>query len=142
MRSKSSTAEVVVSDTGIGIDPAFLPHIFERFRQADSRLAREHGGLGLGLAISRQIAEMHGGTIEVSSAGPGLGATFRVKLPMMIVDADTELEYRRLHATTAAVREEKPFTFSTLAGVKVLVADDDLDALALIGEILGVRVRR
>jgi len=80
---RNGTSEVTVSDDGTGSDPKFLPHIFERLRQADSRFGREHGGLGLGLAIARQIVEMHGGTITAESAGPGLGATFRVALPAL-----------------------------------------------------------
>jgi signal transduction histidine kinase len=75
------SVEVVVKDDGQGIDPAFLPHVFERFRQADSRSSREHGGLGLGLAISRELIELHGGTIAASSAGKGSGATFTIRLP-------------------------------------------------------------
>jgi len=73
--------EIVVTDSGRGIDPAFLPHVFERFRQADVRFTREQGGLGLGLSIARSIVEMHGGTIHAESRGPGEGATFRVRLP-------------------------------------------------------------
>ena len=80
-----SHVEVAVSDTGIGIAPEFLPHVFERFRQADAGIARERGGLGLGLSIARQLTEMHGGTIDVSSGGVGKGATFRLKIPLMIV---------------------------------------------------------
>jgi PAS domain S-box-containing protein len=76
-----SHVEVVVNDTGIGISREFLPHIFERFRQADAGITRERGGLGLGLAIARQLVEMHGGTIDVASGGAGLGSTFRVRLP-------------------------------------------------------------
>jgi signal transduction histidine kinase len=74
--------EIAVADTGRGIPSAFLPFIFDRFRQADSRFTREHGGLGLGLSIARNLVEMHGGTIEASSDGDGHGATFRVRLPM------------------------------------------------------------
>ena len=74
--------EIVVTDTGIGISPEFMPHIFERFRQADTALTRERGGLGLGLAIARELVEMHGGTIHASSAGPGQGASFLVTLPV------------------------------------------------------------
>ena len=70
-----------MKDDGQGIDPAFLPHVFERFRQADSRSSREHGGLGLGLAIVRELIELHGGTIVASSEGAGSGATFTVRLP-------------------------------------------------------------
>ncbi|PYR88117.1 MAG: hypothetical protein DMF84_29460 [Acidobacteria bacterium] len=76
--------EVIVADNGRGIDPAFLPHVFERFRQADVQFTRAHGGLGLGLSIARSIVEMHGGTIQAQSAGVGEGATFRVRLPMAV----------------------------------------------------------
>ena len=75
---------VVVSDTGIGIPAEFLPFLFDRFRQADAGTTREQGGLGLGLAIARHFVEMHGGTISASSPGEGQGATFRVRLPMLI----------------------------------------------------------
>ena len=71
-----------VEDTGSGIDPAFLPHVFDPFRQADSSMTRPHGGLGLGLAIVRHLVELHGGTIAAASAGVGHGATFTVKLPV------------------------------------------------------------
>jgi signal transduction histidine kinase len=76
-----SRVELVVSDTGVGIAPAFLPHVFERFRQGDTRSTREHGGLGLGLAIVRHLTEMHGGSVAAVSAGEGKGATFVVRLP-------------------------------------------------------------
>ncbi len=79
----SHTCEVAVSDNGAGIDLALLPHVFDRFTQGDSRHGREHGGLGLGLAIARQIVEMHGGTIQAESAGAGRGSTFRVVLPLL-----------------------------------------------------------
>ena len=75
--------EIVVSDTGIGIPPEFLPHVFERFRQADGGISRERGGLGLGLAIVHHLVEMHGGTIVATSEGEGRGATFRVMLPIV-----------------------------------------------------------
>ncbi len=77
------TCNVAVTDTGAGIEPTLLPHVFDRFRQGDSRHGREHGGLGLGLAIARQIVEMHGGVIEAQSAGAGCGSTFRVRLPLL-----------------------------------------------------------
>ena len=72
---------VQVRDTGIGIDEEFLPHIFERFRQADGSITREHGGLGLGLAIARDLTHLHGGTISAESGGDGRGATFGLRLP-------------------------------------------------------------
>jgi PAS domain S-box-containing protein len=76
-----SHLEITVADTGIGISPEFLPHVFDRFRQADNRIAREHGGLGLGLAITRELVELHGGTIRASSDGADRGATFTVRIP-------------------------------------------------------------
>lgn len=79
----SKMAEITVIDTGMGIDPEFLPHVFDRFRQADSTTTRSHNGLGLGLAIVRHLVEMHGGTISANSAGEGQGATFKVRLPLL-----------------------------------------------------------
>ncbi|HEX8557253.1 MAG TPA: CHASE domain-containing protein [Pyrinomonadaceae bacterium] len=76
-------AEVVVADTGRGIEPEFLPHVFDRFRQADQRITREHGGLGLGLSIVRHLVEMHGGVITAESEGAGRGSTFRFRLPLL-----------------------------------------------------------
>src|SRR5258707_2771669 len=82
-RSDSMT-QVTVTDTGEGIRAKFLPYVFDRFKQADGSITRKHGGLGLGLAIARHLTEMHGGTIEVDSAGEGLGATFRISLPLAV----------------------------------------------------------
>jgi signal transduction histidine kinase len=76
-------AEVEVSDTGRGIASEFLPHVFDRFRQADGRITREQGGLGLGLSIARHLVELHGGTITAESDGVGRGATFRFSLPLL-----------------------------------------------------------
>jgi signal transduction histidine kinase len=81
LESTDGVIQLVVSDNGVGIDPAFLPYIFERFRQADSRASREHAGLGLGLAIVRDLVELHGGTVSAASEGAGKGATFTVQLP-------------------------------------------------------------
>jgi signal transduction histidine kinase len=82
LRRTDGTAELQVRDTGIGIDPAFAPHVFERFRQANATMTREHGGLGLGLAIARHIVELHGGTIGMESAGRDQGTCFTVRLPL------------------------------------------------------------
>ena len=76
--------ELNVRDTGVGISEAFLPHVFDRFRQADGSITREHGGLGLGLAIVKELTELHGGTVAVSSAGADLGASFLVRLPRLV----------------------------------------------------------
>ena len=78
----NSHAAVSIADNGVGISPEFLPHVFERFRQADAAIARERGGLGLGLSIARQLTEMHGGMIEAASGGVGQGATFTMKVPL------------------------------------------------------------
>jgi signal transduction histidine kinase/CheY-like chemotaxis protein len=128
----NSHIEVVVSDTGIGIAPDFLPHIFERFRQADSGTTRERGGLGLGLAIARHLVEMHGGTIHAASQGADTGSTFRVSLPLMIVhqeDHQLERVHPHSHRGTAV-------SVPDLRGVTVLAVDDDRDALRLVREIL------
>ena len=87
----NSHMEITVSDTGPGIDEGFLPHVFERFRQADSTSARVHGGLGLGLAIVRHLVELHGGTVEAGNRADKQGAVFTVKLPLMVVRKQTGL---------------------------------------------------
>jgi CheY-like chemotaxis protein len=125
--------EIAVSDTGIGIPPDFLPHIFERFRQADSGTTRERGGLGLGLAIARHLIEMHGGTIQASSAGVGQGTTVRIELPLMVASPEARAE-RPVHplAPSAGARIPVP----DLHAVRVFAVDDDPDALRLVREIL------
>jgi PAS domain S-box-containing protein len=132
----NSHVEIVVSDNGSGIAPDFLPHIFERFRQADSGTTREHGGIGLGLAIVRHLVELHGGTIHAESGGRDTGSTFRVRLPLMIIHRPTPVE-RRVHSPTdaAALRGELP----DLTGLVVLAVDDDTDARALVCETLELR---
>ena len=81
----NSHIEISVADTGVGIRPEFLAHVFERFRQADASVARTHGGLGLGLSIVKQLVELHGGTVRAESPGEGRGATFTVELPLAVV---------------------------------------------------------
>ena len=130
----NSHVEVSVSDTGIGIAPEFLPHVFERFRQADAGITRERGGLGLGLSIAKQLTEMHGGTIEAASAGLDQGATFRLKMPLMIVHPAPEA-YERVHPrASSGVRN---ILIGDLHGIHVLAVDDDGDALALVAELLA-----
>jgi CheY-like chemotaxis protein len=136
----NSQVEVAVSDTGIGISAEFLPHVFERFRQADGGIGRERGGLGLGLSIARQLTEMHGGMLEGSSAGLGLGSTFRLQLPLMIVHhLPGNLE--RVHPHSEPRKRDVPI--GDLTDVHVLAVDDDKDAVSLVAEILeaaGARV--
>ncbi len=123
----ASSAEISVSDTGHGIDADFLPYVFERFRQADSRFSREHGGLGIGLAIVREIVHLHGGTVTASSEGRGRGSLFRIQLPAV-------------HALAAGPAEamDRPRHLAghTLAGVRVLAVDDEQDARDLVRAVL------
>ncbi len=133
--------DIVVSDNGIDVAPEFLPFMFERFRQADGGTTRQHGGLGLGLAIARHLVELHGGTITGMSAGKDQGATFRVRLPT----AGVQLEPLVIDRPAFSIDEPAPWRLpeSSLEGVHVLAVDDDADALTLVREILeatGARV--
>jgi signal transduction histidine kinase len=119
---------VTVSDTGIGIDPVFLPHVFTLFRQADASPSREHGGLGLGLAIVRQLVELHGGTVSAHSEGVGRGTTFEVRLPSVL---PMEAAETRPSPEPPAPRAES-LPSDLLAGVEVLVVEDDGDARDLL----------
>jgi CheY-like chemotaxis protein len=127
---------VQVSDTGEGIDPAFLPHVFERFRQSDASAARRQGGLGLGLAIVSQIVELHGGTVQASSEGKGRGATFTVRLP--VATGDTPQRRTPAAATRRSVTPPAQ-TAERLDGVRVLVVDDNLDGRTLTALLLSQR---
>jgi CheY-like chemotaxis protein len=127
--AERSGGELVLSvaDSGQGIGAGFLPHLFERFRQADSSTTRAHGGLGLGLAIVRHLVELHGGTVRADSAGAGEGTRVTVRLPL-----------------AAACSPEPPAPGALLDGVRVLVVDDELDARDLAGALLreqGAQVR-
>jgi PAS domain S-box-containing protein len=142
VRRHDDLAELVVRDTGHGIVPEFLPYLFERFRQADGGFSREHGGLGLGLAICRQLLEMHGGTITAESDGPGHGATFCVRLPLLMTEPVKPLLDVPARAATIAAPDVHPVGFSrwmadALRGVTVVVVDDDPDARSLLQTLLG-----
>ncbi|HEX7086130.1 MAG TPA: ATP-binding protein, partial [Vicinamibacterales bacterium] len=124
-------AIITVTDTGRGIHPSFLPHLFERFRQADSRFSREHGGLGLGLSIVRELVELHGGTVSAFSDGPGKGALFRVELPALVPGRAQPSSSESL----APVRGPSPDD-RAIEGVRVLAVDDEHDALDLLRDLL------
>ena len=131
----SSHVEISVADTGIGIKPEFLPYVFDRFRQADATTTRTFGGLGLGLAIAKHLAELHGGTVRVTSPGEGEGTTFAVHLPLTAVHR-TGATGERLHPRgTKAVAMD--FEHTDLTGIKVLVVDDELDARVLVQRVLA-----
>jgi PAS domain S-box-containing protein len=114
-------AQITVSDTGRGISPDFLPHVFEYFRQADSTTTRKFGGLGLGLAIVHHLVELHGGTVWAESPGIGQGATFTVRLPLVKKDLTSA------SATNTLASKTSPST-SILIGIQILVVDDDADS--------------
>ncbi len=119
---------IVVTDTGKGIDSRFLPHVFDAFRQADGTTTREHGGLGLGLAIARELVELHGGTIKVRSDGDGHGSTFQVDLPSVIGDVPAETE----PPARSAARKTTAIDGDLLRDLRILVVDDEPDARDLI----------
>jgi signal transduction histidine kinase/ActR/RegA family two-component response regulator len=142
----NSHLEITVSDTGPGIEEDFLPYVFDRFRQADSSASKRHGGLGLGLAIVRQLVELHGGTVEGGNRSDRQGAIFTVKLPLMVIRKPTQ----------PAKAEEPPLVHPTVSGtvpfdcppdlhgIKVLAIDDEADARHLLKTLLeqcGAKVR-
>jgi PAS domain S-box-containing protein len=134
VRRVDSAVEIMVADNGQGISPAFLPHVFDPFRQEESGAARTRSGLGLGLAITRQLVELHGGRISAHSDGQGHGATFVVSLPVSVVNASldrTNPEPGPAHPARPAF--ERPVQ---LQGLRVLVVDDESDARMLIATIL------
>ena len=124
-------AVIRVIDSGIGIAPDFLPYVFDRFRQQDASISRQHGGLGLGLSIAKQLVELHGGTIAVDSGGPHAGTTFTVRLPLARREAVVPAPGPR--AATAAASD-----LADLSGLRVLVIDDAPDTLDVLEQILTV----
>lgn len=126
----NSHLEIVVSDTGQGISADFLPHVFDRFRQADQKTSRQHGGMGLGLAIVRHLVELHGGTVSATSEGEGKGATFTVSLPITPV-YQVDVSGGRVHP---AARDLLPpdNTTDRLDGLRILVVDDEADTRELL----------
>jgi signal transduction histidine kinase/CheY-like chemotaxis protein len=129
-----SHLEVSVADTGMGIASDFVPYVFDRFRQADASTTRQHGGLGLGLSIVKQLVELHGGTIQVKSPGVGQGATFVVSLPLSAVEPVQEPASDRQSELEMTLVPSLPG--DGVRGLKVLVVDDEPDARALIKRLL------
>jgi PAS domain S-box-containing protein len=151
-----NNAQIVVIDNGIGINSEFLPHVFDRFRQADSAYTRKHGGLGLGLAIVRHLVEMHGGTVRAESEGEGRGATFTVSLPLgqprisesgLLIAGpwnESRIDTARLsdQHVTGNPSGGAQMEAAILEGARVLVVDDESDARELIGAVLSRRGAR
>lgn len=133
LRHEKSNVEISVSDTGIGISKDFLPFVFDRFRQADSTTTRQHGGLGLGLAIARHLVEIHGGSIRAESGGEGHGSRFTIVLPLVAATAkspDNDLALAPIKTHPGR---------QILAGVNILLVDDDADTLELMTTALTSR---
>jgi PAS domain S-box-containing protein len=130
----NSHLELSVSDTGIGIPANYLPHVFDRFSQKDSSTTRAFGGLGLGLAICKQLVELHGGAIRAASQGEGKGATFSVQLPLSIVQLDGQ-SAPRIHPT-AETQPGEMLSLPRLDGVHVFAVDDEPDARDLLRTVL------
>jgi CheY-like chemotaxis protein/anti-sigma regulatory factor (Ser/Thr protein kinase) len=129
IEQNGSHAKVTVQDTGQGIDPEFLPRVFDRFRQADSSTTRSFGGLGLGLAIVRHLVELHGGTVSAESEGTGKGATFSASFPLLTHHAHTA---GGQHGGESIVSEVR-----SLDGLRVLLVDDEPEAREIISTVIG-----
>ena len=138
----NSHLEIVVSDTGQGIAPDFLPHVFDRFRQADQKTSRSHGGMGLGLSIVRHLVELHGGTVKAASAGVGQGATFTVELPITPV-YQVDSTGGRVHPGAKDLLPANDIA-DRLDGLNILIVDDEPDTRELLRrglEYCGASVR-
>jgi signal transduction histidine kinase len=135
-RRVAANLEIAVMDNGQGIAPEFLPYVFERFRQADMTTTRTHGGLGLGLAIVRQLVELHSGTVGVTSAGVGGGATFTIMLPLITTHQRAKSNGKRSEKTN-----EDSNISRALRGVRVLVVDDEADTRDLLKAVLSTTAR-
>jgi signal transduction histidine kinase/CheY-like chemotaxis protein len=140
-----SEIELVVSDTGEGIDAAFLPYIFESFRQSDSSFSRPHGGLGIGLSIAKHIVDLHGGRLEITSAGKGKGTTARLRLPIspLVTSLTGVPPGGVIGAAGRRIPPGKPLPLAP-SGIRALVVDDEADARELVAcalEMSGIEVR-
>jgi PAS domain S-box-containing protein len=144
LRQVDSKVEMEVADTGQGIAAEFLPFVFDRFRQADSTSTRQHGGLGLGLAIARHLIEILGGSIEARSRGEGQGATFTMRLPLIgsVVESPDALMTAASSVDEEAEGRERLKAQQILSGLHVLIVDDDRDTLDLLSAALTQRSAR
>ena len=130
MERVNSHVEIAIEDNGVGIDPEFLPFVFDRFRQADPTISRRYGGLGIGLSIVKSLVELHGGSVRVKSPGPGQGATFIVSLPLYhVLSEETQ-------PTGAPSDPLAQVELPTLNGTRVLIVDDDVDGCEVLARIL------
>jgi CheY-like chemotaxis protein/anti-sigma regulatory factor (Ser/Thr protein kinase) len=139
----NSHLEIVVSDTGQGISRDFLPHVFDRFRQADQKTSRQHGGMGLGLAIVRHLVELHGGTVRANSEGEGHGSTFTVMLPITPV-YQVDQSGGRVHPAARDLLPPVDDCTDRLDGLRILVVDDEADTRDLLKqglEYCGAKVK-
>ena len=134
LRQIDSIVEISIADNGQGIDPALLPRIFDRFNQGDASTTRTHGGLGLGLAIVRQLVELHGGRVTAESAGPGLGAKFTVTLPLSVCSRREKTSQPSTTSTSGA--DTNVADTVRLDGVRVLLVDDDSDSRQMLSRVL------
>jgi PAS domain S-box-containing protein len=135
LRQAGAAIEISVTDSGQGISRDFLPYVFDRFRQADSTTTRQHGGLGLGLAIARHLVEIHGGTIKAESTGTGKGSVFTIRLPLV----DSTVRDQKLDETKNVAASRANQSQQLLSGLRVLVVDDDADTLQLMTTALTSR---
>jgi len=126
LSNENDSGVLVVRDTGQGIDPSFLPHVFEMFRQADGSNRRRHGGLGIGLALVKQLVQLHGGTISAESDGPNKGSRFTVRLPLL------------RETVPLAVAAPPAVEMNLIAGTSFLIVDDSADTIAMLKELLQI----
>ena len=139
LKRKESGVQITVSDTGRGIDPAFVPFIFDRFRQADSSTTRSFGGLGLGLSIVRQLVALHGGTVEAHSDGEGRGATFTITLPNSVPETSEPRPIVQIKSSRWNQPTGKDIPTASIAGKQILLVDDNHDTLKVFAEVLRER---
>ncbi len=133
----NSHVEIIISDTGKGVDREFLPYVFDRFSQFDGSMTRRQGGLGLGLAIVRQIVELHGGIVSVNSAGENQGTTFMINLPLLPVRKEPESETPRVHPAARDENAGSPADLPELSGLRILVVEDEIDSRDLVDLVLN-----